>query len=249
MEDALLSIDEDDIDLTPMWLTSTTRNPERPKMISSSVVKPCYPRLPQERQLLFQEEIDYDCDQVRAMIKIFVTDGEWTLDEFRKTLGKVSRQQMTKFLKQTGSDSHQLMSAAYQLSWEFFNWRDQMGLPLSGACVAEDIVKSHEWFEALEDPDDDEPLEDPSHEEMRTSWDHQCEKLLAEARSEIAKREYAKEQAESAAEKASESTEGAHKSPKRVATESGEAEPKSKRQKTKKKAGPPALREIVNGAD
>jgi len=83
------------------------------------------------------------------MVKNFVTDREWTLDEFRQTLGRVSRQQMATFLSKEGSDSHQLLSAAYQLSWELFNWRNPMALPLLGACVAGDVIAVHQWHDGL----------------------------------------------------------------------------------------------------
>ncbi|KAB5578560.1 hypothetical protein GE09DRAFT_555388 [Coniochaeta sp. 2T2.1] len=133
--DALMCVD-DEVNLARYLIATGTRNPDRPKMISRSVVRPNHAPLAAEGMIEYQDSIDYDCDQVRAMIKIFIDDGDWTIDQFRQTLG-VTRQQLVKFLSGRG-DSHALLSAAYQLSWEFFNWRDQLGLPLSGADIEED---------------------------------------------------------------------------------------------------------------
>ncbi|KAB5549774.1 hypothetical protein GE09DRAFT_184214 [Coniochaeta sp. 2T2.1] len=133
--DALMCVD-DEVNLARYLIATTTRNPDRPKMISRSVVRPNHAPLAAEGMIEYEDNIDYDCDQVRAMIKIFIDDGDWTIDQFRQTLG-VTRQQLVKFLSGRGY-SHALLSAAYQLSWEFFNWRDQLGLPLSGADIEED---------------------------------------------------------------------------------------------------------------
>lgn len=74
------------------------------------------------------------------MIKTFVTEGEWTLEEFRQALTRVTRQQLTSFLTQRGSEGRQKKTSAYQLSWEFFNWRNKLGQPLSGARVAKEVA-------------------------------------------------------------------------------------------------------------
>ena len=139
LEEALAAVDKD-VDLEPCdGVPRIVRNPERPRMIERSVVKPGSLPMPGESQIGYQYDIDRDCDQVRAMIKIFVTEGEWTLDGFRQALQRVSRQQLTTFLKKTGNDG-QKKTAAYQLSWEFFNWRESLGLPLKGARVADDVA-------------------------------------------------------------------------------------------------------------
>jgi len=53
MEEALLSVHED-VDMPPLFLLSTKRNPERPKMIPRSVVRPGFPQMPQELQIRYQ---------------------------------------------------------------------------------------------------------------------------------------------------------------------------------------------------
>lgn len=138
LEDALDSVDTD-IDLTPLPLPCAKRNPNLPKAISSSVVCPARIPMPEELKIVYQFSIDHDCDQIRAMIKIFLSEGQWTLDEFRQALRNVSRKQLTTFLNRRGSAGPQLRSAAYQLSWEFFNWRKYLGLPLEGANIHDDV--------------------------------------------------------------------------------------------------------------
>lgn len=138
LQEALDSVDAD-IDLTPFLVHRAQRKLNRPMMIPSSVVRPKSLPMPEELKIEYKFGIDYDCDQVRAMIKIFVSRGDWTLEEFRQALGNVSRQQLTTFLTRRGSAGPQLPSAAYQLSWEFFNWREYLGLPLEGASIHDDV--------------------------------------------------------------------------------------------------------------
>lgn len=151
LEEAFDSIDAD-IYLIPLRLGLTsnvsmpklelgiTRNASMPKLLSRSVVKPGRMPTDEEREIILQSEVDWNCDQIRAMIKIFVSEGEWTLDEFRQALGSVSRQQLTSFLSKTGHEGPQQRTSAYLLSWDFFNWREYLGLPLSGARISKDLA-------------------------------------------------------------------------------------------------------------
>jgi hypothetical protein len=120
------------------------RNGDRPTWTPQSVVQPDSMQMPEEAGIAIQWLVDRDCDQVRAMIKRFVTEGAWTLEQFRHALGTVTRKKMTAFLRMRGNDG-QLRLSAYILSWEFFNWRDQLGLPLSGVKVADDIIAVRKW--------------------------------------------------------------------------------------------------------
>ncbi|KAM7202611.1 hypothetical protein V8F20_004400 [Naviculisporaceae sp. PSN 640] len=87
-------------------------------------------------------EVDRDCDQVRAMIKIFIMSpwSSWSAEEFRIALAdNITRDKFTAFLKRRGTDATQKRSAAYLLSWEFFNRRQKLGLPLEGADPRDDL--------------------------------------------------------------------------------------------------------------
>ncbi|TRX87883.1 hypothetical protein FHL15_011222 [Xylaria flabelliformis] len=125
---------------------STTDLTPRPKVarrsswmdsVFHSVIKPGQKiPLPQEEAIRPGVEIDRDCDQIRAMIKILVTEGDWTLDQFRLALGGISRAALTGFLEKTGPAAGS-RSISYELGWEFFKKRELLGLSLHGAGPTE----------------------------------------------------------------------------------------------------------------
>ncbi|KAI0186024.1 hypothetical protein EV127DRAFT_439915 [Xylaria flabelliformis] len=125
---------------------STTDLTPRPKVarrsswmdsVFHSVIKPGQKTpLPQEEDIVPGADIDRDCDQIRAMIKILVTEGDWTLDQFRLALGGISRPALTGFLEKTGPAAGS-GSMSYELGWEFFKKRELLGLSLHGAGPTE----------------------------------------------------------------------------------------------------------------
>jgi hypothetical protein len=142
MHDALGEID-DTVDWETPKRMGISRNFERgPKALQRSVVLPGWAAIPlYEASLTPDAEIDRDCDQVRAMIKVFCDGwGEWSLDEFREALGSsVTRDRLDAFLRKRGTDGNQLKSAAFILSWEFFNRRQQLGLPIRDVYIQDDL--------------------------------------------------------------------------------------------------------------
>jgi hypothetical protein len=128
-----------DVDLTPKPL-GIRRNIDLPVLITRSVVKPDYVPLPREGKIVYQYEVDRDCDQIRAMIKIFLAEGEWTPSQFCHAAGGLTRKQLTAFMNKTGHDKAQSKLKAYLLGWEFFNFREALGLPLRGAKISKDVA-------------------------------------------------------------------------------------------------------------
>ena len=149
------------IDLAPHQRSLRGRDYNQVEPIMRSVVRPLLDTYAIVNNLLPVEEtlhrfrvgdrINWDCDQLRAMIKIFVTapqrpfpgDGlydekddpySWTLDQFRLALKVVTRPELTTFLKQRGPSSGQA-SKVCQLVWEFFKKREMLGLVLVNAGV------------------------------------------------------------------------------------------------------------------
>ncbi|KAI1089362.1 hypothetical protein F5B19DRAFT_380013 [Rostrohypoxylon terebratum] len=110
------------IDLTPRpgFAHRTHRLP-----LSGTVIKPDHKVLPVESELDPGTEIDQDCDQIRAMIKILISDGEWSLDQFRRALGRITRPQLTSFLEKRGPRKG-INSFSYQLGWCFFKLRERL---------------------------------------------------------------------------------------------------------------------------
>ncbi|KAK4142323.1 uncharacterized protein C8A04DRAFT_30117 [Dichotomopilus funicola] len=101
-----------------------------------------------ERLITIPSEIHYDCDQIRAMIKIFFLErdegeGGWTLESFCPVIAS-SRQDLEKFLKHRGP-KHYVTSRAYKYAWEFFYRREMMGLPLRGAGPERDSELLQAW--------------------------------------------------------------------------------------------------------
>jgi hypothetical protein len=117
-------------------------------LLTRSVVRPpavnrpgSWQPLPAEWHIEVNRDIFYDCDQVRAMVKRFVDEGEWTIDEFRAALGSedglVTREQLNNFLGQSGPRNG-IRCKAFPLCWEFFHRREKLSLPLAGASARRD---------------------------------------------------------------------------------------------------------------
>ncbi|KAI0544480.1 hypothetical protein F4679DRAFT_589471 [Xylaria curta] len=131
----LHSIPASTTDLTPRL--KVARRSSWMDSVCHSVIKPGQKTpLPQEEAVVPGADIDRDCDQIRAMIKILVTEGDWTLDQFRLALGGISRPAMTMFLEKTGPAAGS-GSMSYELGWEFFKKRELLGLSLHGAGPTE----------------------------------------------------------------------------------------------------------------
>ncbi|KAI0010917.1 hypothetical protein F4779DRAFT_575966 [Xylariaceae sp. FL0662B] len=144
--DVIDAIDEK-IDLTPDLGRGlgggSRRDYERYSPISCSVVEPGKKeQLLRERSVEAGDSIDRNCDQIRAMIKLFTRGGEWTVDQFRLALGGVSRVQLTDFLDKRGP-TEGMNTAVFQLGWEFFKKRELLGLPLTKQ-VNDDALKERD---------------------------------------------------------------------------------------------------------
>ncbi|KAK4213578.1 hypothetical protein QBC37DRAFT_285778, partial [Rhypophila decipiens] len=127
INEAIRSID-DSIDCQTPKPMGIRRRPGT--KVAGSVVLPHYARTRNE-DIVPDDEVDRDCDQVRAMVKKFVTWGSWDIDSFRIALAhNMTRDRFLTFLNKRGSDAPQKMSAAYLLSWEFFNRRQKLGLSM-----------------------------------------------------------------------------------------------------------------------
>jgi hypothetical protein len=74
--------------------------------------------------------IDRDCDQVRAMIKILVRRGYWTIEEFTKALEGPRRREISQFLEKRGPFQGK-QSLTFQRSWYFFKRRELLGFELT----------------------------------------------------------------------------------------------------------------------
>lgn len=107
--------------------------------LDGSAITPHWSRLVSESSVIPDPQVDRDCDQIRAMIKIFVTKSwDWSIETFRLALG-VTRDQLLSFLKKRGTNATQLQSLAYLRSWEFFNRRQQMGLSIVNVDFRDDL--------------------------------------------------------------------------------------------------------------
>ncbi|KAK7921631.1 hypothetical protein PG985_009653 [Apiospora marii] len=110
-------------DLPPIWASvfhfgHRNREPSKPS--------------PRERKALpapFYSEINYDCDQVRALVKRFIRADLpriWDLEKFRLVCG-LQRPELNEFLEQSGPEAG-AQSPAYGLCWEFMRRRQTLGL-------------------------------------------------------------------------------------------------------------------------
>ncbi len=103
-----------------------------PRPFAASVIRPGWDPLPEEENTKPEPfQMNRDCDQVRAMIKQLTRADGWTIDHFRRTLGTVSRPDMTKFLNRRGRMDGR-RSSVFELSLAFFKRREQLGLPVTG---------------------------------------------------------------------------------------------------------------------
>lgn len=139
-QDALESIDVDDVDLIPN--SHATRY--HAARVARSVIRPGtrikspQAQLPEEEELVVPDVIDLDCDQVRVMIKRFLQEEVgWSLDTFRQALGskghEIDRKKISMFLQGNGpEDGHAML--VYQLAWEFFKRVCSLPDQLSGNC-------------------------------------------------------------------------------------------------------------------
>ncbi|KAI1757670.1 hypothetical protein F4782DRAFT_546762 [Xylaria castorea] len=77
-------------------------------------------------------EVDRDCDQIRAMIKILIRGGHWKTDEFIRALEGIRHRQLINFLEKRGPLQGK-KSLAFRRSWEFFKKRELLGFELTAA--------------------------------------------------------------------------------------------------------------------
>ncbi|GAP90702.1 hypothetical protein SAMD00023353_5200270 [Rosellinia necatrix] len=75
-------------------------------------------------------DIDRDCDQIRAMIKIFVRKGHWTMEQFTQALNGPRRPQVIRFLEKKGPLEGR-QSSVFRQSWRFFKTRELLGSELT----------------------------------------------------------------------------------------------------------------------
>ncbi|XXH01337.1 hypothetical protein Hte_007695 [Hypoxylon texense] len=137
-QDTLINEIETNIDLTPRPGFGV-RDYHKVESISGSVVKPGVDRPgfsgaarmePEERDIDVGNDIDRDCDQIRAMIARFVKESEWSCDQFRWALRWASRAQLNTFLEKRGPSAGK-QSNIFPLSWEYFKKREMLGYSLT----------------------------------------------------------------------------------------------------------------------
>lgn len=93
------------------------------------------------------------------MIKTFLSSWDWSADAFRMALAasltQFTRPQFTAFLKKRGTDPAQLKSAAYLLSWQFFNRRQNLGLSIMGVYFRDnyETLRGMRHIESLSGPE------------------------------------------------------------------------------------------------
>ncbi|KAI0155111.1 hypothetical protein GGR57DRAFT_464105 [Xylariaceae sp. FL1272] len=93
---------------------------------------PCDETIYADLRKAAREGVEYDCDQVRAMIKIFVQTNNWSLDQFRRTIHVEARKPFIEFLEKKGP-TYGINSLSFKWSWAFFKVRQLRNLPLRGA--------------------------------------------------------------------------------------------------------------------
>lgn len=169
--EAVKSVDTT-IDLTPRVRPGAVRNYEKFPPLRRSVLFPGTKtvRLRVEAELAPPVQIDWDCDQIRLMIRRFCLweealpllyyngDGEFELDDFQTALG-ITRQTLTTFLKKKGPENGD-KSQAYELAWEFFKRRDLLGYPLVKGEVMKSRFDKESSSENSDDGGDDEATEE-----------------------------------------------------------------------------------------
>lgn len=128
----LLDAIDDTISLTPRPVFAARRKnfgslspPQR-----YSVLEPDVWAGADEISLPINCHIDRDCDQVRAMIKVFIRQGLWTMQQFIQALDGPRRREMNHFLEQRGPVKA-TAGIAFMKSWEFFKKRELYGYALT----------------------------------------------------------------------------------------------------------------------
>ncbi|KAK4443116.1 hypothetical protein QBC34DRAFT_417589 [Podospora aff. communis PSN243] len=166
-----------EIDETVDWKTPKSMGIRRnlasgPGRFDRSVITPHWAPPVYEEDSSGFVEVDRDCDQVRAMISIFCGGcSSWSLDVFRDHLGSsMTRDKFTTFLNKRGTDSAQLKSGAYLLSWEFLKRREHLGFGIENVDFRDDL-------DTMRKRDRPEGPEDEEEEVMEPE-----EQLVAEAR-------------------------------------------------------------------
>ncbi|KAI0970063.1 hypothetical protein F4678DRAFT_462864 [Xylaria arbuscula] len=142
-EDELLDAIDDTIGLTPnpsftaLKLKATADSACSTSGLRS-VLRPDT-RVQEDDEVSVPEDcaIDRDCDQVRAMIRILVRKGHWTVDQFVRALDSVRHRQLIEFLKKRGPLQGK-KSSVFRRSWEFFKKRELLGFELTAA-----VPKNH----------------------------------------------------------------------------------------------------------
>lgn len=128
-EDAINNIDCDTIDLREHDRPCGRYDYDRVEGVFNSCLKPNQKRTEEEAKCGPGDEMRYDCDQVRAMIARLVKYGEWTIDDFRKALGRIERKNLIDFLNRRGPQEGANLGL-YSIAWQFFRIRDLLGVPL-----------------------------------------------------------------------------------------------------------------------
>lgn len=108
-----------------------------------------------ERQITLPNEIHHDCDQIRAMIKIFLLECDadkvgWTFERFWYAIGD-SRKGLERFLRHRGPNNY-VTCTTYRNAWAFFYRREKMGLPLRDAGPERDGELLRTWVTKQETP-------------------------------------------------------------------------------------------------
>ena len=137
LEDAVKSVDCD-IDLTayPEQFAAIDYDPLY--ALGASCTAPKKPYTSKEMSLPTDEDIVYDCDQIRAMIARLVIYGDWAIDDVRQALGQ-DRKTLTHFLRRRGIREGVKMKV-YPCAWEFFRRRELLGIPLPAKPDSEESV-------------------------------------------------------------------------------------------------------------
>ena len=166
MNEAVAEIDETIDWQTPKPMTGI---PRRWKKVEGSVVTPHWAPLACEYDIIPDADVDRDCDQVRAMIKTFLSSWDWSAEAFRLALGaNLSRDKFIAFLKKRGTDAAQLRSAVYLRSWEFFNRRQKLALPIVDVDFRDDLktLEKRRRDESLSEPQ--RALDKAQEEELKS---------------------------------------------------------------------------------
>jgi hypothetical protein len=146
-QEALLDSIPDDLELTKRDIHRFSEY-HGEFYIHRSAVKPGSQKLPYEEEIYFTykkeceadflNQIDLDCDQIRACIKRFTRGGIWTVNQFRLALGQIARPNLTKFLEKRGESDVGGVRVSV-LCWAFFKTREVLGLDMLKS--SEDDIK------------------------------------------------------------------------------------------------------------